>query len=60
VLLLLFLACRDYAALCADDDPSVTTSKCWNRGDVDGYNAGYADAYQSAFDTAAAACGDAD
>jgi hypothetical protein len=55
-LLLLATGCRDYAALCGANDPSVDAETCWNKGRVAGYNAGMEDVYASAYDSGYAAC----
>jgi len=57
VLLLTFLlACKDYAALCAANDPSVDAGDCWSQGWRDGYNAAYHEAYVAARGDAEETC----
>ncbi|MDP2315900.1 MAG: hypothetical protein Q8P41_23595 [Pseudomonadota bacterium] len=53
---LALLGCKDYEALCAADDPSVTAATCWREGWRDGYVEGETDAYDLAFDDGYAAC----
>ncbi len=57
--LLCLTACSprpDYALLCTQDDPSVTTAECWEAGHDAGYDAGYDVHYQEGYDLGFSYC----
>lgn len=50
------LGCKDYEALCAAKDPSVTPASCWNAGWRTGFAEGEDDTYDFAFEEGYAVC----